>query len=332
MIAAVTVGIYMGWRTPELTTPEVRLLGESVWEIVMFALNAMLLRVHRAPAAGDPRRARRLLRRPTCSGGRSSLLTVILVRASGCTRRPGCRGCSFADPRTRADAAWAALALIPGPGCAAGLARRRARDPAHHRRGRAVPRARPRSSSSPSPYLRDARPPGPDLPAVIRALRLEDDGEDERASCVGADPAARPPCAARRARRRGLGARTRPSGCGAPTTSARTASPLARRRRRRRDRGALRATSGCAASCSTPSGRPCTSCGGAARSPTTCAPGRARPRPRGLPARDLMLTSNVLHGWEEREYGRSRGGLPLRVQAARVRRARRRAPDRRPAR
>jgi murein peptide amidase A len=27
-----------------------------------------------------------------------------------------------------------------------------------------------------------------------------------------------------------------------------------------------------------------------------------------------METSNVLHGWNEREYGRSRGGLPLRVQ------------------
>ena len=26
------------------------------------------------------------------------------------------------------------------------------------------------------------------------------------------------------------------------------------------------------------------------------------------------ITSNVLHGWREQEYGRSRGGLPLRVQ------------------
>ena len=31
VIAAVTVGIYMGWYTPELTTPEVRLMGESAW-------------------------------------------------------------------------------------------------------------------------------------------------------------------------------------------------------------------------------------------------------------------------------------------------------------
>ena len=42
VIAAVTVGIYMGWYTPELTTPEVRLMGESAWEIVTFTLNAIL--------------------------------------------------------------------------------------------------------------------------------------------------------------------------------------------------------------------------------------------------------------------------------------------------
>ena len=42
VIAAVTAGIYLGWHTPELTTPEVRLLGESAWEIVTFTLNAIL--------------------------------------------------------------------------------------------------------------------------------------------------------------------------------------------------------------------------------------------------------------------------------------------------
>jgi CPA1 family monovalent cation:H+ antiporter len=42
VIAAVTSGIYLGWYTPELTTPEVRLMGESAWEIVTFLLNAVL--------------------------------------------------------------------------------------------------------------------------------------------------------------------------------------------------------------------------------------------------------------------------------------------------
>ena len=42
VIAAVTVGVYMGWFTPELTTAEVRLMGDSAWEIVTFMLNALL--------------------------------------------------------------------------------------------------------------------------------------------------------------------------------------------------------------------------------------------------------------------------------------------------
>jgi monovalent cation/hydrogen antiporter len=42
VIAAVTVGIYMGWHTPELTTPIMRIQGMSVWEILTFLLNAVL--------------------------------------------------------------------------------------------------------------------------------------------------------------------------------------------------------------------------------------------------------------------------------------------------
>ncbi len=42
VIAAVTVGIYMGWHTPQLTTPIMRLQGVSVWEILTFLLNAVL--------------------------------------------------------------------------------------------------------------------------------------------------------------------------------------------------------------------------------------------------------------------------------------------------
>jgi CPA1 family monovalent cation:H+ antiporter len=42
VLAAVTVGIYMGWHTPELTTAETRLQGNAVWEILFFLLNAGL--------------------------------------------------------------------------------------------------------------------------------------------------------------------------------------------------------------------------------------------------------------------------------------------------
>jgi CPA1 family monovalent cation:H+ antiporter len=42
VIAAVTVGVYVGWYTPQLTTPVMRLQGVAVWEIVTFLLNAVL--------------------------------------------------------------------------------------------------------------------------------------------------------------------------------------------------------------------------------------------------------------------------------------------------
>jgi monovalent cation/hydrogen antiporter len=42
VLAAVTVGVYMGWYTPQLTTPIMRIQGISVWEILTFLLNAVL--------------------------------------------------------------------------------------------------------------------------------------------------------------------------------------------------------------------------------------------------------------------------------------------------
>jgi Na+/H+ antiporter len=42
VIAAVTVGIYMGWHTPQLTTPTTRMQGAFVWELLQFLLNAIL--------------------------------------------------------------------------------------------------------------------------------------------------------------------------------------------------------------------------------------------------------------------------------------------------
>jgi Na+/H+ antiporter len=42
VLAAVTVGIYMGAHTSELTTAQTRVQGDAVWEIVVFVLNAIL--------------------------------------------------------------------------------------------------------------------------------------------------------------------------------------------------------------------------------------------------------------------------------------------------
>ena len=42
VLSAVSAGIYLGWHTPELTNPQVRLQGLAVWEIVQYLLNALL--------------------------------------------------------------------------------------------------------------------------------------------------------------------------------------------------------------------------------------------------------------------------------------------------
>jgi monovalent cation/hydrogen antiporter len=42
VLAAVTVGIYMGWHTGELTNAATRLQGVSVWEVLFYGLNAVL--------------------------------------------------------------------------------------------------------------------------------------------------------------------------------------------------------------------------------------------------------------------------------------------------
>lgn len=42
VLAAVTAGIWLGWRAPVLVTPETRLQSTSVWQVLMFVLNAAL--------------------------------------------------------------------------------------------------------------------------------------------------------------------------------------------------------------------------------------------------------------------------------------------------
>jgi monovalent cation/hydrogen antiporter len=42
VLAVVTTGIYMGWRTPELTSVQTRLDGTAMWAILTFVVNALL--------------------------------------------------------------------------------------------------------------------------------------------------------------------------------------------------------------------------------------------------------------------------------------------------
>ena len=42
VLAAVTAGIYLGWRSPEIASPQTRLQGFALWEMLVFLLNATL--------------------------------------------------------------------------------------------------------------------------------------------------------------------------------------------------------------------------------------------------------------------------------------------------
>ena len=42
VVAAVTVGIYLGWHAPELVSPATRMQSFAVWEVLVFVLNALL--------------------------------------------------------------------------------------------------------------------------------------------------------------------------------------------------------------------------------------------------------------------------------------------------
>jgi CPA1 family monovalent cation:H+ antiporter len=67
VLAAVTVGIYMGRLTPVLTTPTTRIQGNAVWEILQFLLNSALFIL-----VG--------LQLPTILDGIDSLSTMDLIR------------------------------------------------------------------------------------------------------------------------------------------------------------------------------------------------------------------------------------------------------------
>jgi monovalent cation/hydrogen antiporter len=42
VLAAVTAGIYLGWKAPEIATPQMRLQGIALWEMLIFLFNATL--------------------------------------------------------------------------------------------------------------------------------------------------------------------------------------------------------------------------------------------------------------------------------------------------
>ena len=210
VIAAVTVGIYMGWYTPELTTPEVRLMGESAWEIVTFTLNAILFTLIGLQLPGlldelDAYSATDLLWWAVVIW-----LTVLVVRAlwvypAAKLPRLLIRRIRERDPMP----APAALTLIAWSGMRGGVSLAAALAiPLATDAGDALPRPRPHPVPHVRRHLRHPRHPGLDTACGDPAPAP---GGRRRERCARAGTSTDPGCgggpdAARRARRRGLGA------------------------------------------------------------------------------------------------------------------------------
>ncbi|MHB1243468.1 MAG: cation:proton antiporter, partial [Gaiellaceae bacterium] len=181
VIAAVTSGIYLGWHTPELTTPEVRLMGESAWEIVTFMLNALLFTLIGLQLPGILDELGDYAAGELLWWAVAVTLTVVAARwvwvypAAWLPRRlvPGLRE---RDPMPPA----AALALISWSGMRGGVSLAAAL---------AIPLSTDAGDAFPgrdlilfltfAVILGTLVVQGLTLPAVIRLLRLEDDGADE---------------------------------------------------------------------------------------------------------------------------------------------------------
>ena len=181
VIAAVTAGVYLGWHTPELTTAEVRLMGESAWEIVTFMLNALLFTLIGLQLPGILDELDAYSTADLLWWAAAVWLTVVLARwlwvypAAWLPRRLS-RRIRERDPMPPTSA----LALISLTGMRGGVSL-------------AAALAIPLTTDAGEPFpgrslilfltfaviFGTLVVQGLTLPAVIRLLRLEDDGEEE---------------------------------------------------------------------------------------------------------------------------------------------------------
>src|SRR5262245_46761272 len=227
VLAAVTVGVYMGWRAPELSTPQMRMEGRAVFDPGLPPERAAV-HPRRAPAPADSRRAERIV----CVGAPHR-------RGGGHPHRD--RGPNCLGVRRRPRAAFVPCGHLVDGHARRRLAGGRARLAAVERRRRTVPRARPDHLPRLCGHPRHPRSRGPLAAGADRAPRPRGRRAGGEGRHEGADPRrGRGDPAARRARRRGLGA----GGHRGADARALQLPPLPlrrplRRRRRRRHRAAL---------------------------------------------------------------------------------------------
>ena len=124
VISVVTVGVYMGWRTPELTTYQTRLDGAAMWQIFTFVVNALLfalvgLQLHHIVNALS-RSAGELLRDAVIVCGTVILTRIVWVFPLSYGTWSGGRAAGAAMRRPRGKArpcsrGWACAARSPSP-------------------------------------------------------------------------------------------------------------------------------------------------------------------------------------------------------------------------
>jgi CPA1 family monovalent cation:H+ antiporter len=122
VLAAVTSGLYLGWRSPELVTPTTRMQAVAFWEILMFGLNATLfvligLQLHNVVTGLDAYAAGKLVlwAAVICA-------TVIVTRFAWIVPLTAIPGVLFGRRRPRPDLRIAALIAWSGMRGAVSLA------------------------------------------------------------------------------------------------------------------------------------------------------------------------------------------------------------------
>ncbi len=184
VLAVVTVGVYVGWYTPELTTVQTRLQGDAVWEILTFLLNAVLFGLvglqlrpdPRFAARAAPRRPLHRRRRDRQPGGDRHAHRLDLpgdVHPAG-----ACRSASASAIPTRPGSTRRCSA---GPACEEPCrSPRRSRCRSRSTGGDSFPQRSFIIYLAFCVILATLVCQGLTLPAVIRVLRLEDDGISEK--------------------------------------------------------------------------------------------------------------------------------------------------------
>ena len=257
VLAAVTIGVYMGWYTPQLTNVQTRLSGNSFWEILDFLVNALLFALVGLQLRG-------ILDRLDVTGSLIAdaayvALAVVVIRIVWVPIFTYVPRLLFRSVRERDPyPPWQAPVVISWAGFRGAVSLAAAL---------ALPTDVPGRDLilflTFAVILVTLVGQGLTLPWLIRLLRLADDGGAEREDAKARIHAAEAALARLEELaeedwvRDDTAERMRGS---VPLPLEPLPRPLPGRRRRRR-RGALgRSTSGCVASCSTPSARPSSSC------------------------------------------------------------------------